>query len=140
MTEPFPSIPTTPAGKPLDTSSEPPKANNPDELTPAEKLEALRKANEERKKKAEAEDKEAEKLETLRNPDPLHDARVDVTSGKREDERAAKPRAMRAIMENGNVLKTIDWPWKRDPSEKEKDDFLRSVKHAVTVDIVNAIG
>jgi len=58
-----------------------------------------------------------------------------VTEAPREPRRET-PWALRAIAADGNVLKAVDWILKRDPTEEEKADFIRTVPRAVTVDLV----
>ena len=65
--------------------------------------------------------------------------RVDLAAGKKQEEESSVPRAIRAIGPNGNVLRAESWLWKRDPSEQEREAFLRSAPGAATVDIVPAL-
>lgn len=90
----------------------------------AEKQEALHDANREREEQHLAEQEQAKILEKARFP--------------AKEERSVKPRSLRAIADDGNVLKAIDWILKRDPTEEEKDDFLRAVPRATKIDLVSA--
>ncbi len=94
------------------------RASNSDDVQ--NKLDAVKR---ERADQHDAEQEQAKLLEEGRFP---------------KEERSVKPRALRAIADDGNVLKSIDWILKRGATAKQKDDFLRAVPRATKVDLVSA--
>ena len=77
-------------------------------------------------------------VRTTPAPTPNPNFKSDVASEPPKEERATRPRALRAISPDGNVLKTTDWILKRDPTTEEKDAFLRTVPRATAVDVVDS--
>ena len=112
------SIPTSPKPEVLDQG-----LVKHDPSTEA-KLAELRKANEAKLRR----DLDEYIKPGDTKPTVTDDSKVKAASGRVVEEAAPVPRSMRAIASDGNVLRAESWPWKREPTEAERDAFLRSVR------------
>lgn len=112
----------------------------------AEKLAALKAQNEARNAAAELKEQTGPKLDTiLPTPAPIPTPAVEAKPAEAPAARTAprshissRPRALRAISSNGNVLRADAWPHDRDPTPAELDAYRDSVRGADYADITKA--
>lgn len=112
-------------------------ADHTAEPTASEKLAALKAQNDARNAAAELKEQTGPKLDIV----PTTPAPTPAVENPRTAPRphiSSKPRALRAISANGNVLRADSWPHDRDPTAAELDAFRDSVRGADYADITKA--